>query len=436
MSIIGKIVGLFTTDTVAWTKGINSATKDVDGLEKKTKSFLSGLSDSFGKRSSLGQLTKLAVGGGAIAGLSFAARELDKFTEKIVAMQLESGKADHSFDDYAVEIAKALPIIGSITDAVENVLKVATGQAKQEAETKAIIDDQNAAFQKRNEIIKAGAEEQKRLAETFRKAHEERVINATPEGEARDKTRSQFETSDKLRSLAEEFKSGSSFAEIAETKKQLAALKGKDDDLSLRKAAELNQQLAVLQRVYNQELKTYQAARAEIIAGGSEKIQQITDTAAAKEAAKQQEQFDKEKEALDRQQKEKAEIIDRNLKHLAERGKQITDANNPLTAYMDKIKELDVLFAAKAIDRQGYAAAAKKALHDYDDAAAPKGGEYRAAESHVRRSADIVTATPKLANPLNDLNKKAADALAEHRKANGYLSDIADAAKGEVPVNF
>ncbi len=437
MSVISTIVAFFTTDTTQWTKGIDGAGKDVDKLDKKFQGFLGGLKSSFGKSSTLGQLTKLAVGGGAIAGLSMAAKEVDEFVGKIADVSAAWKKGDADAGDMFETVAKGIPVLGSIWDAGRKIHEMWSGEAAALAEIKNIVKIQNDALEKRNKIIAQGKEQTEKWAEGARKAAEALEIAKTPEGRDRDLKKAQFENKDKLAAIDSEFAKNSGKADIEDTQKQLKALQGKTDDESVTKAQELNKTLATLQHNYNEELKSYQEERAAIVMTGAYNIQDIIDKAGAKETAAQDEAFAKQMEADQKAADERADAILKNQKKLEERGKELTEQSNPIDAYIDKVKELDTLLAANAINQKTYDAQKAKALAGYDQAATGGADQgYKSAATEVRRGSDIVVANPKIETPLADLNTKAALALKEAQESTGYLAAVASAAAGRVLVSF
>lgn len=91
---------------------------------------LSGLRESFGRGSTFGGLAKAAAGGGAILGLSLAAREVEEVTAKVKDLAEGLRLGSIAAGEIPNEIAKAIPILSSLRQGVENVYDIATAQGR------------------------------------------------------------------------------------------------------------------------------------------------------------------------------------------------------------------------------------------------------------------------------------------------------------------
>ena len=128
MSIIGSLVALLRSDTRQWSKGFNDAGKDVDRLNAKTKGFFKDLNSSFGKSSSLGKSFTLLAGGGAIAGLTLAGRQLKSFADELVQIRNEFDAGAISAGEMAEKVAGAFPVFGQFFQAGRSIRELFTGE--------------------------------------------------------------------------------------------------------------------------------------------------------------------------------------------------------------------------------------------------------------------------------------------------------------------
>lgn len=104
-------------------KKLDDAGKDVDTFGKK----IDGVKKKFGEGSDLDKLGKLAVGTGAIAGVTFLASALNKATASAAQMVDEFRRGERDALGLAEGVAKNLPVIGQVASATENVIDIFTG---------------------------------------------------------------------------------------------------------------------------------------------------------------------------------------------------------------------------------------------------------------------------------------------------------------------
>jgi hypothetical protein len=114
-------------------KGAGDMKKEVeealgDAGKNGAKAFLQGVNGEFGKKSMLGQVMKLAMGGGAIAGVSMAAKELESITKKFADLTDAWRKGETTFAEMGGEMIRETPIFGSMVRCVDNLKEAFTGE--------------------------------------------------------------------------------------------------------------------------------------------------------------------------------------------------------------------------------------------------------------------------------------------------------------------
>ena len=144
MALFGALNYILGMDTKGWTKGAESAGKDVDKLKGHTDGLLSSLHGF--KKTGLGESLELAVGGGALRVISHLGREIEGMAKKIadVNAQIKAGTADSG--DMFEAIAGGLPVIGEFWKAGREIREAFTGD-------KAEIDEANKALKQMGDTI-------------------------------------------------------------------------------------------------------------------------------------------------------------------------------------------------------------------------------------------------------------------------------------------
>jgi hypothetical protein len=97
--------------------------------ESFSKGFFSQLKSDLGKGSTLGMLTKLALGGGVIGGLSLATGKLNELTKAAEEFQVEWSKGADAQQAALSNLAKSIPIYGDIWSAGRRIHDMITGEA-------------------------------------------------------------------------------------------------------------------------------------------------------------------------------------------------------------------------------------------------------------------------------------------------------------------
>ncbi len=124
MGLIAAWNALLSANADGWKKGFGEARAEVDKTEAKTNGYLKNLKANFGKGSQLGQILKLAAGGGAIAGLGLAAREFGSLGEAIgqASINMRTGVQGSS-----QAMLDSIPIIGNVAKGWSGILEAMTG---------------------------------------------------------------------------------------------------------------------------------------------------------------------------------------------------------------------------------------------------------------------------------------------------------------------
>ena len=111
------------------TSAIEDVKQDVKKLDApldSLKAKLNSLKQQGGSRSSLGQLAKIAEGGGAVMAVSMIGAELDKATAKAVELSDQFRKGEVDAAGIAVGIGESLPVIGGFVSAGQNIRELFT----------------------------------------------------------------------------------------------------------------------------------------------------------------------------------------------------------------------------------------------------------------------------------------------------------------------
>lgn len=133
--------------------GLSEADAGGKGAGKKYgDSFLGELNSTFGKKSTMGKLMKLAMGGGAIGALGSAANEFNELTKKAEELALAMKKPGDEWKDTASQLITSIPVVGALADGFARIWSIASG----EAATVAKIKEETAEIQRINEAYETG----------------------------------------------------------------------------------------------------------------------------------------------------------------------------------------------------------------------------------------------------------------------------------------
>lgn len=100
--------------------GLARAAGRLEGFEKKLK-------DMFGPRSLLKDAAEIALGGGAVAGVTFAAQAIGDAADKVAALNAEFDSGQLSASEYAGEIARSIPVLGQMVTMFDKIGAAITG---------------------------------------------------------------------------------------------------------------------------------------------------------------------------------------------------------------------------------------------------------------------------------------------------------------------
>lgn len=116
----GGAVVEITSDEKGLRAGLARAAGRLEGFEKKLK-------DMFGPRSLLKDAAEIALGGGAVAGVTFAAQAIGNAADKIAELNAEFDSGQLSAAEYAGEIARSIPVLGQMVTMFDKIGGAITG---------------------------------------------------------------------------------------------------------------------------------------------------------------------------------------------------------------------------------------------------------------------------------------------------------------------
>lgn len=97
------------------------------GVFAEVERSVDRLKQRFGPRSFMKDLTEIAVGGGALAGISFVGRTFAELTKGVTGFADKLAEGKQSTVELVAELAKGLPIIGGFAQGFESILSSLTG---------------------------------------------------------------------------------------------------------------------------------------------------------------------------------------------------------------------------------------------------------------------------------------------------------------------
>lgn len=175
--VVGSITGEFDLNNMKAVKAIRDVGKEAQNIRQTVgqamegagadggKGFLKGLNAELGKKSMLGQITKLAMGGGAIAGASMLGRELAGSTKELADLADQMRENKMTTGEFTEKIAGSIPVLGNFWQAGRNIRELITGEAVAEQQYINAINRETQAHEKAAQAIRARAIEIKSLRE-------------------------------------------------------------------------------------------------------------------------------------------------------------------------------------------------------------------------------------------------------------------------------
>jgi hypothetical protein len=126
--------------------------------------WMDRLKKQFGARGPLKDLVELAVGGGAIAGISFLTSTIERATENAKTLSMEFRAGTKTTGEMVDESLKLIPIFGDIYAAGRNIREVITGEEAALARVRMQAELVAESYEKVRDIIRQIDDAQKDLA--------------------------------------------------------------------------------------------------------------------------------------------------------------------------------------------------------------------------------------------------------------------------------
>ena len=106
-------------------KGLRAA---LQRAAAKLESFEGQIKGIFGPRSLLKDAAEIALGGGAVAGVTFAAQAVGDAAKKIAELNAEFNNGQLSAAEYTGELARSIPVLGQLVTMFDQIGAAITGQ--------------------------------------------------------------------------------------------------------------------------------------------------------------------------------------------------------------------------------------------------------------------------------------------------------------------
>jgi hypothetical protein len=129
-------------------KNAGKAVNEFDNQVKKSGSTLKTLKENFGRGSMLNQSLKIAAGGGAVAGIGLAAREVTAAAQQMVDFNNKAKMGELTATEMKDQFYKMIPVIGAIGVALDEAFtgtRFTEKMTKQFIELKKTLDQQEKA---------------------------------------------------------------------------------------------------------------------------------------------------------------------------------------------------------------------------------------------------------------------------------------------------
>lgn len=436
MALFGALNYLLGLETSGWTKGANTAGKDLDRLKDKTSGFIKDLKSSFGKGSLLGQSLKIAAGGGAIAALSMAGKELTEMASKIHAIRNEMGETTKSGSEIAIAIGESIPVLGSFVSAGKEIGDLLADEVYHYTAMNKVIAEEKKLHQDildiKKQAAKADADAMEKLGHDQRKLREAK----SQPGLERELIRINDDAADEIDSAQKDYKGTfdvkkmeAEAAEIERLKKKIAVAGDSEEGTNAKN------QLTI--RQHNLKMMQDEEARqAKIL---EERINVIRETGFTKAQEARKKDADEKQKERDEEAKKVAEALQQNIDHNIAIGKKLTEqAQTPLQKFLAEMKEIDIAQQVGVIDQGVHDALEGKYSEEFEKYGMQKGlGKYTApTEQHTGSYAGL-NITNQANDPVRGLSETAKQQLKEQRKANTLTEKQIEAYKnGSFVLSF
>lgn len=140
-------------------KGLRAA---LQRAAAKLESFEGQIKGIFGPRSLLKDAAEIALGGGAVAGVTFAAQAVGDAAKKIAELNAQFNDGQLSAAEYTGEIARSIPVLGQMVTMFDEIGAAITGQG---AELAKLTEENKRAAEAWAAFDKAVAGAKQRLTE-------------------------------------------------------------------------------------------------------------------------------------------------------------------------------------------------------------------------------------------------------------------------------
>jgi hypothetical protein len=131
------------------------------------KGLLKDLKGDFGKTSTLGQITKLAAGGGVIMGLSMVTSEVQGMAQQAEKFATAIRSGDDGAGDMGRQLASSIPVLGHIVSAGFSIREIITGEKAEIQKITADTTKMAAAIDVTRDAWKRSVAEARNVGETI-----------------------------------------------------------------------------------------------------------------------------------------------------------------------------------------------------------------------------------------------------------------------------
>lgn len=198
---IAKVNAMLTATASVFKKTFSDAGKDAESFADKLK----GVKAKLGEESVFGSALKSLRGAGALAGVGLAARELDGLARKITDLNNQYSAGKITVRDYADELIRSIPVIGSLGTALGELAFSFTAAGKEAAKALAQGAEAN-EFRKQAIQFEKEAKSAQAILDSVASQIERDEISLIPESDVRAKASALADYNDQLKKIAEQEK--------------------------------------------------------------------------------------------------------------------------------------------------------------------------------------------------------------------------------------
>jgi hypothetical protein len=167
---ITGVIGMDEAPTMRAFKNVEKGATQMKGQVEGTmqgmgtdgaRGFLKGLSSELGKKSLAAQFTKLALGGGAIAGVSMIEGVVKNFTGDLVNMKNAYVAGEISAGEMTERVLGQIPVLGKAWQIGRDIREVMTGENAELARQNKLLEENTRRIEETTKAVMADA--QKRM---------------------------------------------------------------------------------------------------------------------------------------------------------------------------------------------------------------------------------------------------------------------------------